>query len=69
MPQMNVHLSYSSNSAPRGSKYPRGAVCPARPSAVMESLAAEKRVAVGLNATAVAARDAMMADLNIVDYG
>lgn len=52
---------------PKGSKNPSGAVCPARPSADMDTLANDGRaIKVGRNATAEAASDAMMIVWNIV---
>ena len=53
---------------PRGSKNPRGAVCPARPSADIETFTIEGRaMAAGRKATAEAAREAMRTVLNIVE--
>jgi hypothetical protein len=51
----------------KGSKNPKGAVCPARPSADIDTLANEGRaMTAGRNATAEAARDAMRTAWNIV---
>ena len=53
---------------PNGSKNPSGEVCPARPSADIESLFIETRPmeAAGRKATAEAAREAMMIVWNIL---
>jgi hypothetical protein len=52
----------------KGSKNPKGAVCPARPSADIDTLANEGRaMTAGRKATAEAAREAMRTAWNIVE--
>ena len=53
---------------PKGSKYPKGADSPARPSAVIDSLTADERtMGAGRKAAADVAREATMITLSILN--